>query len=89
MHAFYDHRVEGTNGNHGILQLTLCDLKAVVNEAERLSALHTLTGIHRSFDILYIATARILEATTFLTFDLHQRKLAGTVRLAVARRAQA
>ena len=53
MHAFYDHRVEGTDGNHGILQLTLCDLKAVVNEAERLSALHTLTGSHRSFDILH------------------------------------
>ena len=68
---------------HGILQLTPCDLTAVAKEAERLSELHTLTGGHRSFDILHIATARILKATTFLTFDLNQRKLAGAVRLAV------
>lgn len=68
---------------HGILQLTACDLAVVVNEAERLSELHTLTGGHRSFDILHIATARILKATLFLTFDLNQRKLAGAVRLAI------
>jgi predicted nucleic acid-binding protein len=67
----------------GILQLTSCDLMAVVNEAERLSELHTHTGGHRSFDILYVATARVLNATAILTFDLNQRKLASAVRLAV------
>lgn len=67
----------------GMLQLTPCDLAAVVREAERLSELHTLVSGHRSFDILHVATARVLKATTILTFDLNQRKLAHAVRLTV------
>jgi len=67
----------------GILQLTPCDWATVVREAERLSELHAFTGGHRSFDILHVATARVLKATTILTFDLNQRKLASVVRLAV------
>lgn len=67
----------------GILQLTPCDMAAVVSEADRLSELHTLTGGHRSFDVLHVATARVLKATMMLTFDLNQRKLASAVRLAV------
>jgi len=69
---------------HGILQLTPCDLAAAVSEAERLSELHTLARGHRSFDILHIATARVLKATTILTFDLNQRKLASAVGLSVS-----
>ena len=68
---------------HGLLQLTSCDLAVVLVEADRLSASHTVIGGHRSFDILHVATARVLKATTMLTFDLNQRKLAGAVRLAV------
>ena len=68
---------------HGLLQLTSCDLGAVVVEADRLSESHTIVGGHRSFDILHVATARVLQATTLLTFDLNQRKLAGALRLAV------
>lgn len=68
---------------HGILQLTRCDLAAVVAEADHLSALHTVAGGHRSFDILHVASARVLKATALLTFDANQRKLAGAVRLAV------
>ena len=67
----------------GYLQLVSLDLTAVVAEAARLSERHTLSGGHRSFDILHVATARLLKATTFLSFDAHQRKLATTVRLAV------
>jgi predicted nucleic acid-binding protein len=67
----------------GILQQVPCDLTAVVSEAERLSELHTLSSGHRSFDILHIAAARVLKATTFLTFDLNQRKLANAVGLPV------
>lgn len=67
----------------GILQLMPCDLATVMNEAERLSELHTLARGHRSFDILHIATARVLKATMILTFNLNQRKLASAVRLAV------
>jgi hypothetical protein len=32
---------------------------------------------------LHVATARLLKATTFLSFDANQRKLAATVRLTV------
>lgn len=67
----------------GNLQLVPCDLTTVVNEAERLSELHTLASGHRSFDILHIATARVLKATMILTFDLNQRKLANAIGLAV------
>jgi predicted nucleic acid-binding protein len=72
-----------TDLRRGVLQPTPCDLAAVVSEAERLSESHSLTGGHRSFDLLHVATARVLKATTFLTFDRNQRKLAGAVRLAV------
>jgi predicted nucleic acid-binding protein len=68
---------------HGVLQLAPCDWLAVVREADRLSESHTMNGGHRSFDILHVATARILKATAFLTFDINQRKLAITARLAV------
>lgn len=57
------------------------DLAAVVAEASRLSELHTLSGGHRSFDILHVATARLLKATLFLSFDANQRKLATTLHL--------
>ena len=59
------------------------DLTAIVTEAARLSELHTLSGGHRSFDILHVATARLLKATIFLSFDANQRKLATTLRLHV------
>lgn len=68
---------------HGTLQMTPCDLAAVVNEAERLSELHTLLGGHRSFDILHVATARVLRAAMFLSFDVNQRKLASAANLSI------
>jgi len=67
----------------GILQLAALDLADVVKEAARLSELYTLTGGHRSFDILHVAAARVLKANRFLSFDLNQRKLAGTLKLTV------
>ncbi|HKB90234.1 MAG TPA: type II toxin-antitoxin system VapC family toxin [Opitutaceae bacterium] len=67
----------------GYLMSAPCDLAAIVAEAVRLSELHTLSGGHRSFDILHVATAKLLKATTFLSFDTNQRKLATAVRLAV------
>ena len=67
----------------GHLHLTADDLAAMVNEASRLSELHTMSGGHRSFDILHVATARLLKATTFLSFDANQRRLATAVRLSV------
>lgn len=67
----------------GHLLPVACDFSGVFSEAGRLSEQHTLTGGHRSFDILHIAVARHLKATLFLTFDLNQRRLAQTARLAV------
>lgn len=65
------------------LHLASCDLSAAVAEAIRLAELHTLNGGHRSFDILHVATARLLKATLFLTFNANQRKLAAAARLNV------
>lgn len=60
----------------GRLMLQICNLAEVVNDAQRLSLSHTLTGGHRGFDILHVATALQLGAKHFLTFDANQRKLA-------------
>jgi len=65
----------------GHLQLVSVDLSAVLNEASNISARHTISGGHRSFDILHVAVAKILKASHFLTFDVNQRKLAKSVQL--------
>ncbi|MBN8248528.1 MAG: type II toxin-antitoxin system VapC family toxin [Verrucomicrobia bacterium] len=67
----------------GHLELAACDLASVVADATRLSERHTLTGGHRSFDVLHVAAARLLKATTLLSFDANQRELAAVVRLNV------
>jgi predicted nucleic acid-binding protein len=67
----------------GHLQTISVELSAVLVEASNLSARHTMSGGHRSLDILHVAVARILKANTFLTFDENQRKLAKSVRLEV------
>lgn len=60
----------------GRLQIQVCNLADVVDEAKRLSATHTLTGGHRGFDILHVASALVVNAQRFLTFDENQKKLA-------------
>ena len=65
------------------LQFMAVDWAAVIEEANQLSSLHTVTGGHRSFDILNVASAKILAAKIFLTFDLNQRKLAKAVKLEI------
>lgn len=52
------------------------NLLEVLRRAEELSKSHTIADGHRSFDILHVATALVLEAEKFLTFDERQRKLA-------------
>jgi predicted nucleic acid-binding protein len=52
------------------------NLADVVAEAQRLSATRTLRGGHRGFDILHVASALVLGADRFLTFDANQKKLA-------------
>jgi len=60
----------------GRLQIQVCNLAEVLDEAKRLSATHTLRGGHRGFDILHIAAALHLGVKVFLTFDANQKKLA-------------
>ena len=59
------------------------NLADILAEATCLSVAHTLTGDHRSFDILHVAAARILGATHFLTFDANQKRLATAAGLKV------
>ena len=49
---------------------------AVFDEARRLAEKHTRRLGTRSLDVLHIATALVLRAETFYTFDEKQRKLA-------------
>ncbi len=58
-------------------------LSDTLNEANRLSLVHTLSTGHRAFDILHVAAARIMRATHFLTFDANQKKLAESEGLIV------
>lgn len=51
--------------------------------AETLSKRHTISGGHRAFDVLHVATALHLGAREFLTFDANQRKLAAAAKLKV------
>lgn len=52
------------------------DLMEIVVEAGRLSAVHTLNGGHRAFDILHVAHARLVRGARFLSFDENQQRLA-------------
>lgn len=67
----------------GRIQIRVCNLADVVDEAKRLSATHTLTGGHRGFDILHVASALVVQARQLLTFDNNQKKLAEAEGLAV------
>lgn len=60
-----------------------CNLAAVMDEAMRLSAAHTLAGGHRSFNIVHVAAAIVIKARHFLTFDQNQRRLAEAEGLVV------
>lgn len=67
----------------GRLVVATSNLADVVDEAKRISSLRTLTGGHRGFDILHVASALKLKATHFLTFDGNQKKLAEAEGLVV------
>jgi hypothetical protein len=67
----------------GRIQVKVCNLADVIDEAKRLSVTHTLMGGHRGFDILHVATALVLKAQRLLTFDGNQKKLAEAEGLVV------
>ena len=67
----------------GRIQVRVCNLAGIVDEAKRLSATHTLLQGHRGFDILHVAAALQIQAAEFLTFDANQRRLANAEELVV------
>lgn len=60
----------------GLLQWIGCDLGVVFEEAKRLTIDYTSREGYRSFNILHVAAAIQSGASIFLTFDVHQKKLA-------------
>jgi predicted nucleic acid-binding protein len=62
--------------DQGRLIVEHCNLSQVLEVAKGLSADWTLTGGHRSFDVLHVAAGLVLEASHFLTFDQNQQRLA-------------
>ena len=67
----------------GVAVLAPCNFQDVFRRADDLSTRHTISGGHRSFDVLHVATALHLAAREFLTFDANQRKLAAAEKLKV------
>lgn len=68
--------------NQGLVQLVDCDLPSILITSERISKLRTFDGGHRRFDILHVATALVLDAREFLSFDANQICLANAEGLA-------
>jgi predicted nucleic acid-binding protein len=56
---------------------------SIVDLARQLSLKYSARLGTRSLDVLHVASALSLRATTFLTFDLRQRKLALAAKLRV------
>ncbi len=67
----------------GRILTQVCNLAAVLNEAKRLSATYTLERGHRSFDVLHVASALVMGAEQFLSFDRNQKRLAAAEGLHV------
>jgi predicted nucleic acid-binding protein len=68
---------------NGVAVLAPCNFHDLFHRAEALSARHTISHGHRSFDVLHVATALHLGARELLTFDVNQRKLAAVEKLRV------
>jgi predicted nucleic acid-binding protein len=72
-----------TDLDTGVLVIVAADWPDVHRLAETISIRSTMTGGHRSMDVLHVATALHLGAREFLTFDANQRKLATAESLTV------
>ena len=72
-----------TDLDTGAVVVVTADWPDVHRLAETISKRHTMTGGHRSLDVLHVATALHLGAREFLTFDTNQRKLAAAEKLKV------
>ena len=72
-----------TDLDTGAVLVVSADWPDVHRLAETLSKRHTMTGGHRSLDVLHVATALHRGAREFLTFDANQRQLATAEKLKV------
>ncbi len=70
------------NLDAGALVTVPTDWAEVFDEAEKISARHTMEAGHRLLDILHVGTAKTLGAVEFLSFDEKQRRLARAEGLA-------
>lgn len=59
-----------------VLELNTLELDASLELAKELTRKYTHTFGYRAFDVLHVATALLLDAELFLTFDRLQQKLA-------------
>lgn len=64
------------NIDSGGIVIKSVDWAEVISIAERISSLYTTHYGHRYLDILHVATAKFFKASTLLTFDNNQKKLA-------------
>lgn len=69
----------------GVLEVVSPPLTEVMAEAERLGATHSEKLGTRSLDILHVASALVLRATSFVTYDRRQAALARASGLKVPR----
>jgi len=67
----------------GFVVISDIDLVDALTLAERVSKARTYLGGHRSFDVLHVSAALVLEADAFLSFDGNQNALAAAEGLAV------
>ncbi len=64
-----------------LLERTALNQIKLYEKARELSKKHTAALACRSLDILHVASALVLEAKKFASFDIRQRKLAALVNL--------
>ena len=74
-------REVATDEANGLLERTSLNQIKLYEKAKSLSKKHTPTLASRSLDILHVASALILGAKRFASFDLRQRRLAQAVSL--------
>src|SRR5579871_3201528 len=67
----------------GRVEIVPVDPVKLVTTARDLSTRYTVTGGHRSFDLLIVASALCLKADRFFSFDARQRRLAPAEGLTV------
>ncbi|MCB1125934.1 MAG: type II toxin-antitoxin system VapC family toxin [Verrucomicrobiae bacterium] len=71
------------NLGSGALVVVDADWGKVLQLAEDMSARRTITGGHRTLDVLHVATGKQLGARELLSFDANQRRLAAVEGLEV------